>query len=197
MIKSGCKWREGMPKLIDQEKLFQTAIELLVTHGYANTTTKKIAAAAGIHEATLFRKYGSKFELIAQAIEQRLSDTPLNRLVYTGDLEADVMSILQAYVEVSEQHGEIMPVLLFEIARDPTLEKLLQTPWNNLQIIIEIIEKYQAQGKLKKEPPLTTLNVLIGPIMVSAMLRRANTVLALPTLDTYQYVDYFLLGRKG
>ena len=184
-----------MPKLIDQDNLFQTAIELLVTHGYANTTTKNIAATAGIHEATLFRKYGSKLELMAQAIEQRLSDTPLNKLVYTGDLEADVMSILQAYVEVSEQHGEIMPMLLFEIARNSALEKLLQTPWKNIQHIVEIIEKYQAQGKLIEEPPLTTVNVLIGPIMVSSMLRRANTNLPLPQLGLQQYVDAFLRGR--
>ena len=184
-----------MPKLIDQDKLFRTAIELLVTHGYANTTTKNIAAAAGIHEATLFRKYGSKFELIAQAIEQRLSDTPLNKLVYTGDLDVDVMSILEAYLEVSEQHGEIMPVLLFEIARDQALEKLLQTPWNNIQHIVEIIEKHQALGKLVKEPPLITLNVLIGPIMVNHMLRRANTSLPLPKINVRQYVDTFLNGR--
>lgn len=185
-----------MPKLIDQEKLFQTAIHLLVTYGYTNTTTKKIAAAAAVHEATLFRKYGSKFDLITQAIEQRLSHTPLNKLVYTGNLEADVLSILQAYIEVSEQHGEIMPVLLFEIARDPELKQLLQTPWNNIQHIVAIIEKYQAQGKLKKEPPLTTLNVLIGPIMVNYMLKRANTNLPLPKIDVQHYADAFLYGRS-
>ena len=185
-----------MPKVIDPERVYQAAIDTLVRHGYENATTKEIAAAAGIHEATLFRRFGSKLELIAMAVEQQLSDTPLHRLVYTGDLESDLLSILEAYTEVSEQHGEIMPVLLFEIAQDATLERLLHTPWQNIQLIVEIIEKYQAQRKLKMEPPLATLNALIGPIMVSHMLQRANTDLPLPEIDLRNYVDSFLHGRN-
>lgn len=186
-----------MPKVIDENKVFRCAIDMMVRYGYASATTKKIAAAAGIHEATLFRKYGSKLGLIEKAIEQRLSDTPLNKLAYTGVLEADLLSILQAYSEVSQMHGEIMPMLLFEIGRDPALEKLLYTPWKNIALILDIIEKYQRQGQLKKEPPLSTLNVLIGPIMVSHMLKRATTDLPLPSTDLHQFVDAFLHGRKG
>jgi AcrR family transcriptional regulator len=185
-----------MPKVIDENKVFSAAIDIMVMHGYEGAATKKIAAAAGIHEATLFRKYGSKFGLMEKAIEQQLSDTPLNKLVYSGNLETDLLSILQAYAEVSEMHGEIMPMLLFEIARDPALEKLLQTPWKNIQLALDIIEKYQTQKQLKKEPILTTLNVLIGPIMVRQMFQRANTDLPLPTIDLQQHVDAFLNGRK-
>ena len=134
--------------------------------------------------------------MIEKAIEQRLSDTPLNRLVYTGLLEADLLSILQAYTEVSEVHGEIVPMLFFEIGRDPALEKLFHTLWKNIQLILNIMEKYQTQGQLKKESPLTTLNVLIGPIMVSHMLQRTNPDLPLPAIDLQQYVDAFLHGRK-
>ncbi len=89
-----------------------------------------------------------------------------------------------------------MPVLLFERARDGGLEQLLGTLWDDIQLIVEIIEKYQAQGQLKKEPPLTTLNVLIGPIMVNHMLQRANTNLPIPTINLQQYLESFLLGRK-
>ena len=117
-----------MPKIIDDEKVFAAAIEILVNHGYENATTKAIAAAADIHEATLFRKYGSKFELIEKAIQYHFSDTPLNRLGYTGELQADLRAILQAYVEVSKAHGDIMLVLFVEAARDQSLQAVLHTP---------------------------------------------------------------------
>ena len=74
---------------------------------------KDMAVAAGIHEATLFRKYGTKASLIEKAIEAQLSATPLNRLSYTGELKADLGAIVQAYIETSQTYGPVIPALLF------------------------------------------------------------------------------------
>ena len=185
-----------MPKVIDEDKVFLATIDLLVTRGYENTGTKQIAAAAGVNETTLFRKYGSKLGLVTMAVEQRLSDTPLQSLVYSGDLGRDLMAILQAYTEVSDQHGEIMSTLLIEAARNPALAPLLAIPWGNLKTILDIIERYQLQGHLTQEPPLITLNVLIGPLMVRHMFLRALAPAPIPAIDLPAYVDSLLDGRR-
>ena len=49
-----------MPKQIDEQKIYQTVIEMLIEYGYDGATTKEIATAASVNEATLFRKYGNK-----------------------------------------------------------------------------------------------------------------------------------------
>jgi len=184
-----------MPKIINEEKVFKAVIELLVARGYDGATTSDLAAAANMHEATLFRKYGSKVGLIERAIEQQLATTPLHDVSYTGDLRADLLAILAAYVATVEQYGEIMPLLLLEIPRHPELKETLQAPLANIQGITQILERYQADGLLQEEPSLTTVNVLLAPIMVTAMYRRVQTDIPAEAIDLEAYVDAFLRGR--
>lgn len=186
-----------MPKVIDEEKVFAAVLDILVTHGYENATTKGIAAAAGFHEATLFRKYGNKASLIEKAVEAQLSATPLSRLQYTGDLKSDLVAIVDAYIETNRTHGSIIPALLFEIPQHPELKDALSRPLINIQAIIDIIQRYQEQGLLKQESPLSAVSSLIGPIMVQQMFRRAVSNMTFQALSSQEHVDAFLHGRVG
>jgi AcrR family transcriptional regulator len=185
-----------MPKVIDETKIFNAALDILVSHGYEGATTQKIADIAGVNEVTLFRKYGSKAGLFEKVIEHQFSDTPLNKLVYTGDLEADLLAIVEAYMETNETYGQIIPVLLIELPRNPDLGGSFNTPWKNIQAITKIVQKYQKQGLLKNEAPLTSLSALIGPIMIRQMFLRANLNLPAPSIDPQAHVNSFLTGRK-
>ena len=185
-----------MPKVIDETNIFDAALDLLVSHGYEGATTKKIADNAGVNEVTLYRKYGSKAGLFEKVIEYQLSDTPLNRLCYTGDLEADLLAIVEAYMETNDTYGEIIPIILIELHRYPDLHESFNTPWKNIQTIIRIIQNYQQQGQLINESPLLSLSVLIGPIMIHQMFQRANLNLPVPTIDPHAHVGAFLHGRK-
>jgi AcrR family transcriptional regulator len=186
----------AMPKIINEENVFKAVLELLITRGYDRATTSDLAAAANMHEATLFRKYGSKVGLIERAIEQQLSTTPLHDVSYTGDLRADLLAILQAYVATVEAYGEIMPMLLLEIPRHPELKGTLQAPLANIQGIMRVLERYQVEGLLKTEPPLTSVNVLLAPIMVNEMYRRVQIDIPAASIDLEEYVEAFLQGRK-
>ena len=134
-----------MPKVIDEDEVFKAVLEVLVARGYESATTSEMAAAAKIHEATLFRKYGSKVGLIERAIEHQLSKAPLSKVTYTGDLQADLYAILDAYVATNEEYGEIMPMVFLEIPRYPELKNVLQTPLANIQGLVNIIARYQSQ----------------------------------------------------
>jgi AcrR family transcriptional regulator len=185
-----------MPKVIDEALIFRTVIDRLVSHGYEGATTKEIADIAGVNEVTLFRKYGSKAELFEKAINHQLADTPLNKLAYTGELEADLIAIIKAYMKTNEMYGEIIPTILGELPRHPDLKGAFKTPWDNIQVIVKIVQAYQAQGLLKQESPLSSLNALIGPLMTSQMIRRANLGLPVPDLEPGEYVHAFLHGRQ-
>ncbi len=142
-----------MPKIIDEDSVFRTVIDRWVSHGYEGATTKEIAEPAGVNEVTLFRKYGSKAELFEKAIHHQLADTPLNKLLYTGELEADLIAIVEAYLKTNELYGEIIPTILAEAPRHPELKGAFQTPWKNIQVVAKILQKYQAQGLLKRRIP--------------------------------------------
>jgi len=169
---------------------------MLVSRGYDRTTTKAIAEAAGINEVTLFRKYGSKADLFEKAIDHQLSDVPLNQIVFTGDLDADMLQIVEAYIRTNEQHGDIIPTILIEQPRNPELRRALGRPWENITGIVRIIEEYQTRSLLKREPPLAAVAGLIGPLMVIGMLKRANTGIEPPYFDARAHAEAFLHGRR-
>lgn len=184
-----------MPKAVDETRIFAAAIEEVMARGYDGATTKGIADAAGVNEVTLFRRYGSKARLFERAIATRLVDTPLNRLAFTGDLEADLLAIVQAYLLTNEAHGDIVPMILIEVSRHPELQPSMSVPLRNLQGVIGVIERYQEEGMLSAESPLTTISSLLGPIIIGQMFRRANLSPAVPTIDPKRYVGAFLRGR--
>ena len=64
-----------MPKIIEDEKVYQAVMQVVSERGYARATTKQMAEAAQVSEVTLFRKYGSKQQLVRQAISSIVQQT--------------------------------------------------------------------------------------------------------------------------
>lgn len=186
-----------MPKVIDEVVVYRATLSLFVTHGYEGTRTKEIAAVAKIHEATLFRKYGSKANLIVQAIEATLSDTPLHTVAYTGDLHADLQAIVRAYLETDTQHGAIIPMLLSQVQQYPELKAALARLGRDIEGMSAIIQRYQQQGLLKTEAPRITLSALLGPLMTRQMFRRAFVGVQPLAIDAEQVVLFFLHGHAA
>ncbi|SKB67272.1 transcriptional regulator, TetR family [Sphingobacterium nematocida] len=52
-----------------KEKILQTALTLFAENGYAATSTKEIAAIAGVSEALIFKHFGNKDSLLAHLIK--------------------------------------------------------------------------------------------------------------------------------
>lgn len=61
-------WLANEPLTPGQKKALQTAIELFAKQGYQETSTAQIAKVAGISEATIFKYYHTKEELLLAVI---------------------------------------------------------------------------------------------------------------------------------
>lgn len=184
-----------MPKIIDDKAVYRAALQTFITHGYRHATMKLIAANGNIHEATLFRRYGNKAKLITQAINVLLSDSLMNNLVYTGNLRADLIAIINAYMETSREYGEVVPLVLLQIPRHSELQSALASILANTGNLAMILQRYQSQGLLRSELPQLMANALLGPIMSHQMFRRALGRPAEMNVNAEEYVDMFLRGR--
>jgi AcrR family transcriptional regulator len=51
-----------------RDRIIVAAGKVFAEHGYRGATTRRIAEAAGVNEVTLFRQFGSKAELIREAV---------------------------------------------------------------------------------------------------------------------------------
>ena len=185
-----------MPKIVSDEAIYQAAIITVVERGYGGATTKQIAEAANISEVTLFRKYGNKAELIKQAIAAMAARLDFETAArYTGDVTADVMRVAKLYQDTAEKNGQFFYLLLSEIPRHPELADLMDTPFNMVNHMGELMAQYQAVGVLKKEHPLHAVAGLLGPLMSTNMIRSARADSPLPPLNLSEHVTFFLNGR--
>ena len=184
-----------MPRQIADEDIFRATMRLFLAQGYAGATTRQIAEEAEVNEVTLFRKFGSKAELVTAAVAHELGQVALDEVRYSGDVEADLLRIVMFYREVVGRYGEFLPVLLAEIPRHPALRPALRAPMRVIAAVADVLERYQQEGVLRQEPPLHAVSGLLGPVMVLTMIRGADAGLGIPAPDPETHVAGFLRGR--
>ncbi len=187
-----------MPKVVNDMDVFRAVMKIMVVYGYDGTTTKQMAEAAGISEVTLFRKYGSKAQLVKLAIVAIADQLDLDSAAqYTGDAAADLLRIVERYQYLASNHGQFMAMLLPEISRHPELVDVLDRPMGIMRQISRLISQYQEEGGLQPENPLHAASALLGPLIYFAMMRGSLLDANLPPIDLPLYVTHFLHGRRA
>lgn len=185
-----------MPKVIADMQIFQAAMETISERGYAGATTRQIADTAGVSEVTLFRKYGTKAELVKRAVAALVEQTEFESATqYTGDIRADLRRVLQAYQEAVVLHGQFFFVLFAELRRTPELADSFSQPHGLFRSIGQLLARYQTDGVLKSENPLHGGAALLGPLIYLSMIERSITGLSIPPLDMEMHIHSFLEGR--
>lgn len=185
-----------MPKIVEDEKVFNATMQMVVERGYAGATTRQIADAAAISEVTLFRKYGSKAELVKQALAALTEKVDLETAAhYTGDVTADLLRVVQAYQAAAEKYGQFFYLMLSEVPRYPELVEMLDVPFTMMSHVGELLARYQAEGVLQEEHPMHGVAGLLGPLISVNVIRAASPTAPLPPLDLSAHVAGYLHGR--
>lgn len=186
-----------MPKIVDDAAVFSAVLQVIMARGYERATTKQMAAAAGISEVTLFRKYGSKANLVTRAIQFISEEMNFESVVhYSGDVHQDLLGIVTRYETLTKSYGQFMAVLLPEIQRRPELRAGMARPMRVMQTIGDLIQRYQQEGVLRAEHPLHAAAALLGPLVFFAMAQNVVFASQLPPIDLEGHVSAFLQGRR-
>ncbi len=184
-----------MPKVITDSQILEAALAVISQQSYAGATTREIAAAAGINEVTLFRRFGSKQKLLVAVVEQEAENFVAAGIDYTGDIEADLLRIVQFYRGLMESRGHVIAMLLNEIPRHPELLEAMQTPVAIIGKITRLLTRYQTEGILVAEPPLQAFLALTGPLYLEGMLGILQPNQFGKSLDPSALVRHYLQGR--
>jgi AcrR family transcriptional regulator len=95
-------------------------LEAFVEEGYLGVSIEGVAARAGVGKASIYRRYASKAELIVDAIRARACID--DHLPDTGDLRADIRSMLQPLVDrLRGDDGRVLITFMGERLRHPDL----------------------------------------------------------------------------
>ncbi len=186
-----------MPKILEDEQIYRAVMLVVSERGYEGATTKQMADAADVSEVTLFRKYGSKQQLVKQAISYVITKTNFASSVrYTGNVHADLLRVVQAYQDTAVKNGLFIFALFADLARHPELINSMKEPFNIFQSIGALIGRYQSEGVLKSEHPLHSVAKLLAPLVYISTIRNTKLDDTMPDLDLSEHVTSFLNGHR-
>lgn len=118
------KPRGGRPRDPGRDTaILAAALDVLAEHGYDAMTMDEVAKRAGAGKATVYRRWSSKADLVAQAVAQVGSDEPsAEDLPDTGTLRGDLLALMRPQGE--EESARVLAItggLASMLAREPAL----------------------------------------------------------------------------
>jgi TetR/AcrR family transcriptional regulator len=154
-----------------RRQLIEVAIDLFAQKGFGGTTTREIAAAAGVTEAIIFRHFATK-----QDLYQAILDTKC-----AGDSTDDCMTELHALMDVNDDEGLfrflLTKILEFDREEPQFCRLLLHASLEGNELALmhhaqmampvgakfkEYIAKRQAAGALRGLNPSVAIFALAG-----------------------------------
>ncbi|MDI9618910.1 TetR/AcrR family transcriptional regulator [Methanothermobacter sp.] len=155
-----------------EDRILEAARSLFIRKGYRGATTGEIAAEAGVSEVTLFRKFGSKKNLL-----KRIMDTSRRRVsslledVLNADREPQevIYDVISGLTEVIvKEKMDLLFVMLAERELEEHGFEEWELPDSTGEMIYTALENYLSEmaekGKIKDVDPGVAAELIIGYI---------------------------------
>ncbi|RIE16342.1 TetR/AcrR family transcriptional regulator [Candidatus Cryosericum septentrionale] len=155
-----------------QEEILQAAASVFAAKGYAQATTREIAAAADIAEGSLYNYFASKRDILVAIISR--SPSPVDRLWSEAQNLADRDGFI----------GLVERALLAPASEQPWIRTVIKEAWTDDELfrqyqaghvretvahVARLIECGIEAGWLRKVDPERAAQALVGALMASMM----------------------------
>ena len=153
---NGPKPAARMRRADRKQQILAQAKQLFVTLGYQNTTTEKIARAAGVSEPMLYRHFDSKKTLFLEVLHQIRDATVTRWQAASADIAdplAKIHAIVDSYLGSTREHAleyRIMHRSLVETDDEEILALLRAFYLDSEAILAQIIAEGQQAGVFRR-----------------------------------------------
>jgi len=163
----------SLPRNPTRQRLIEAALELFVTFGVTETTTKQIAELAQVNEVTLFRNFGNKHGLLLAVIEDAavysFGQTLIQQASQTERPDQAIKDYANAFLDALERIPEVVRSLIGEAGQYPTQNRealgrgLTQVNHDLATYFLSAIQSGHLHTHLPAEKLASTLHaILIG-----------------------------------
>ena len=164
--------RPGGRSARNRAAVLDSAIELLAEGSYEQLSMENIAARAGVHKTTVYRRWPTKADLVADAIRARSqAAVPLPD---TGSLHGDLRAFARAIANNigSDTGGHMTRTLVAASVTSHEVQARTPQFWaERLALAAEIIERAKHRGELPDHVDANLIiETLIGPLYVRLLL---------------------------
>jgi AcrR family transcriptional regulator len=174
------------------EAIVGATLGLLLEHGYRGLTMEQVRARAGVGKATLYRRYGSKEELVADAVRHLNQEIPVPD---TGSVRGDLLAVASAVLAAADRVGvaTFVPRMLADVAGDPEMHAIF---YENLvaprrAMMAEVLRRGLERGALREDLDVElAVDLFAGPWVYRLLISGG----ALPEIGPEGLVDLVLGG---
>jgi AcrR family transcriptional regulator len=147
--------------------ILQATLELIADVGVYAFRTADVAARAGVGKGAIYRRYGSKDELVTSAIGALVGEQIV--VPNTGSTRSDLVLLMREAVELyrGSLAGRLMPNLIGAMAQKPALARAVREGFlaGRRQALGEVLRRGIERGDLRHDLDLElALDVLGGPL---------------------------------
>jgi AcrR family transcriptional regulator len=156
------------------ESVYAAAIAELGERGYADISVESIAARAGVHKTTVYRRWGSNPELIRQALAGAAGIHI--QIPDTGSVDADVRALAHAVQAIlsSPEGAAITTALIVGGLSSPEIAGLMEQFWaGRLEAIKVIVARATRRGQLPEgTDPAAFMHATSAPLYFRLLVTR-------------------------
>ena len=165
-----------------RRQVAEAALRTIAEDGVARFTTRAVAARVGISDGTLFRHFGSKEEIVLEAM--RILEGAIEAaLVDSGDALVDLERFFRQRAAFVGAEGSVGRLIfsdeLVHLAGDEGRERVAGWRFRSVTYLLERLGRLQKQGRVRADLDLPALGMLVqGALLTFAMqasLGRAGT----------------------
>ena len=143
--------------------IVDATVELLTERGYNELSLAAIAERAETTTAAIYRRYGSKSELVTKAVFRTDGD---DVVADTGDLEADLTTMIRWSVEKLQRPAALAAIIGLLGESKPERKKSVAQSSAASQQTAERLDRAKATGELRADVDTSVLASLIdGPVL--------------------------------
>jgi TetR/AcrR family transcriptional regulator len=152
-------------------QLVETALDFFSRKGFGGTTTKEIAAAAGVTEAIIFRHFPTKQDLYNAVLDHHHNACEMSECMAQwkncmdrNDDEGLVRTIIEQIIEAYRRDLRMHRVLLFAAleGHETGLERNRQISFPIFELLCQYILRRQSEGALREGHPGAVVAAIAG-----------------------------------
>lgn len=191
-----------LPSDDTRQRILKAAADLFAQSGYARTTTRAIAEAAGVNEVTLFRHFGSKNNLLSEMISQHSALPNLSAVIenqLSGNYLQDLIIIATVFFQAITERKEALRLMLCEAGELSALrEVIVQIPDQLRSILMRYFQRQIEAGIIQEQHPELMAQAFLGMFFSYGIAREMLDSQIAPEVPQEaiiaQFVDIFVNG---
>lgn len=167
----------GRPRSIHADQaILQATLDLLAEVGYESMSIEAIASRAGVGKTTIYRRYTSKEELVADAIESLRDDLAIpNTGSFWGDMD---ILIKNAAKKIDSPLGrQTLALIVSTASSNPQFAEVYWTKYTKLrrEAFSKILERAKSRGEIHKDADVDLIIDLVSGSLYYALIFKPTT----------------------